>query len=105
MAVLYVKEQGSFVQKRGERIVVSKGNLTLLESPVVNIENVAIIGNVQITTQALHMLMENGIDAECKTWTRVCACGLHNTGRKGIVIIRNYGNMRIFINCLIPIIK
>lgn len=55
MAVLYVKEQGSFVQKRGERIVVSKGNLTLLEIPVVNIENVAIIGNVQITTQALHI--------------------------------------------------
>lgn len=59
MAVLYVKEQGSFVQKRGERIVVSKGKLTLLEIPVVNIENVAIIGNVQITTQALHMLIKD----------------------------------------------
>ena len=62
MAVLYVKEQGSVVQKRGERIVVTKGNTTLLEIPAVNVENVAIIGNVQITTQALHMMMDSGID-------------------------------------------
>jgi hypothetical protein len=58
MAVLYIKEQGSIVQKRGERVVVTKANMTLLGIPVVNVENIAIIGNVQLTTQALHMLLE-----------------------------------------------
>lgn len=56
MSVLYVKEQGSCIQKRSERIVVTKGQMTLLEIPLANVENIAIIGNVQITTQALHML-------------------------------------------------
>ena len=58
MAVIYVKEQGALVQKSGERIIISKGANTLLEVPVIQMENVALIGNVQITTQALHMLME-----------------------------------------------
>ena len=31
MSVLYVKEQGSCIQKRSERIVVTKGQMTLLE--------------------------------------------------------------------------
>ena len=51
MSVLYVKEQGSCIQKRSERIVVTKGQMTLLEIPLANVENIAIIGNVQITTQ------------------------------------------------------
>lgn len=62
MAVLYIKEQGAIVQKIGERILVKKGNITLLELPVLHVENMALIGNVQITVQALHMLMERGVD-------------------------------------------
>ncbi len=62
MSVIYVKEQGALVQKSGERIIISKGASTLLEAPVIQMENIALIGNVQITTQALHMLMEKGID-------------------------------------------
>ena len=62
MAVIYVKEQGALVQKSGESIMISKGVNTLLEVPVIQMENIALIGNVQITTQALHMLMEKGID-------------------------------------------
>lgn len=62
MAVIYVKEQGALIQKSGERIIISKGTNTLLEMPVIQMENIALIGNVQITTQALHMLMEKGID-------------------------------------------
>lgn len=62
MAVLYIKEQGATVQKRSERIAVTKGGMTLLEIPAVSIENIAVIGNVQITAQALHMLLEHGVD-------------------------------------------
>ena len=69
MSVLYVKEQGSCIQKRSERIVVTKGQMTLLEIPLANVENIAIIGNVQITTQALHMLLLQGIDVNFFTFS------------------------------------
>ncbi len=69
MSVLYIKEQGAFVQKVGERIVVTKNNLKLLDIPIIRVENIAIIGNVQISTQALHMLMENGVDVSYLTYS------------------------------------
>ncbi len=62
MSVLYIKEQGALIQKQGERLAVTKGRNMLLEIPVFQVENLSIIGNVQITTPALHMLMANGVD-------------------------------------------
>lgn len=62
MSVIYIKEQGAYVQKSGERIIVTKKGQTLLDIPVFQVDNVAAIGNVQISTQALHMLMSHGVD-------------------------------------------
>ena len=61
MAVVYVKEQGSIVRKRGERILVEKDDALLLEIPLRQTDSVAIFGNVQVTTQALSELLERGI--------------------------------------------
>ena len=54
MAVIYIKEQGTIVQKKGGRIAVSKNSQPLMEFPASNIDGVALMGNVQITAQALH---------------------------------------------------
>ena len=62
MSVLYIKEQGSCIQKKSERIAVTKGTRTLLEIPAANVENMAVFGNVQVTTQALHKMLEQGIN-------------------------------------------
>lgn len=62
MAVIYVKEQGAYIKKVSERIVVEKNNVRLAEIHVQSITDLSIIGNVQITTQAMHLLMENGVD-------------------------------------------
>ena len=62
MAVLYVKEQGAYVRRKNERVLVSKGVETLLEIPVANLTNMAVIGSVQVTAQALQMLMTRGVD-------------------------------------------
>lgn len=62
MAVLYVKEQGAYVRKCGRRIQVEKDGKRLVDFPVFQVTNINIIGNVQITTQALHFLMQEGID-------------------------------------------
>ena len=62
MSAIYIKEQGAFIQKSGERIVVSKNNARLFEVPVFQVDNLCLIGNVQISAQALHTLMEKGVD-------------------------------------------
>ena len=69
MAVLYVKEQGASIQKLGERIVVKKNLSTLFDIPVFQLDNITVIGNVQVTTQALHMLMTKGIDVSYFTYS------------------------------------
>lgn len=62
MAVLYVKDQGACIRKTGERITVAKGTLVLSSIPAFQIEGIAVIGNIQITSQAMRFLMESGID-------------------------------------------
>ncbi|MCR5105802.1 MAG: CRISPR-associated endonuclease Cas1 [Eubacterium sp.] len=69
MAVLYIKEQGAFVQKQDERIIVTKNNNKLLDIPVFKIDNIALIGNVQVSTQALHLLMQNAVDVSYLTYS------------------------------------
>ena len=69
MAAIYIREQGAVVQKRGERIIVTKNTKQLLDIPVFQIENMALVGNIQVTTQALHLLMERGVDVSYLTYS------------------------------------
>ena len=62
MAVIYIKEQGTMIRKKGERVVVSKGTRELMEFPILNIDGIALIGNVQMTTQVLQFLLRQGVD-------------------------------------------
>ena len=62
MAALYVREQGAMLIKSGERICITKGGKILIERPAGSIDNIAIFGGVQISSQALSMLLEKGID-------------------------------------------
>lgn len=55
--------------KRGERIAVMKNSRTLLEIPLANVDNIAVIGNIQVTTQVLLMLMEQGVDISYFTYS------------------------------------
>lgn len=69
VAVLYVKEQGAILQKRSERILISKGGKNLLEMPLYHIDSIMIIGNVQITSQALQAVLQQGIDVTYLTYS------------------------------------
>ena len=62
MAVLYIKEQGAYVKKCGKRIQVEKEGKRLADFPVFQVSNVNVIGNVQVTTQTLNFLMQEGVD-------------------------------------------
>lgn len=62
MAVLYLTEQGSIVRKTSDRLIVEKGHEVLLEIPCRKLDTVLIFGNVQVTTQALHEMLDHGIE-------------------------------------------
>lgn len=62
MTALYVTEQGATIGRRGERLVIEKGGHILEEVPLGQIDQLIIMGNVQMTTQATHTLVQNDID-------------------------------------------
>lgn len=62
MSTLYVKTQGAIVGRKGERLVVRREGQVLDEIPLSNIEQVVLMGNVQVTAQATATLLEQEID-------------------------------------------
>ena len=57
----YVQEQGARVGKSGERLTVTKLGENVGGARVIEVSQVNLMGNVQVTSQALHLLMEKGI--------------------------------------------
>ena len=66
MSAIYIKEQGALVQKSGERLIITKNGKTLLEMPVLQAENISLIGNVQITAQPLFLWREVSWAYRCR---------------------------------------
>lgn len=62
MATLYLTEQGSSLKKTYKRLLVEKDGEKLLEVPEFKVDRVLVFGNVQITTQAMAFLLDNGIE-------------------------------------------
>lgn len=57
---LYVTEPGGYVTSRGGQIVVTKNKQVLADVRLIDISQVCVFGNVQVTTQALRKLWEAG---------------------------------------------
>jgi CRISPR-associated protein Cas1 len=62
MACLYVIEQGAEVIKQGNRLVVRKFRTELESVPAFKVEQLILMGNIQITSQAIKFLLTEGID-------------------------------------------
>jgi CRISPR-associated protein Cas1 len=60
-AVLYLQEPGSSVGKRSEHLVVRKDGEELSRIPMHAVRQVVVVGNVQVSTQALETLATNEI--------------------------------------------
>lgn len=58
---LYVQEQGARVGKRGGRLVVTRKGETLAQARLIDTSHLALLGNVQITTQAVRELCRREI--------------------------------------------
>jgi len=57
----YVQEQGAYLSKQGESIVVTKHGEKLGTMPLADLSEVIIFGNVQLSTPAMQLLMQRHI--------------------------------------------
>lgn len=74
MATLYLVEQNSILRKQGDRLLVchrppaSRRYSAVLQSdiirdlPVTDVDHIMLFGNIQVTTSALHLLLEKGVE-------------------------------------------
>ena len=61
MSTVYLDEQGAEVKKKGELLIIKKDDKTIAEIPLAQLDRMVIIGNVQISTQALALLFDKEI--------------------------------------------
>lgn len=59
---LYLVEQGSKLAREGRRLVVSKDGQVLAQVATLQVSQVIVYGNIQITTPALQLLLGEGIE-------------------------------------------
>ena len=69
MGVMYVREQGTTLVKREERILVIKQGKTLIDRPAFGVDHIALFGNIQVSIQAAIMMMEKGTDISYFTYS------------------------------------
>jgi CRISP-associated protein Cas1 len=62
MPPVYVRQQGAVVRRRGERLVVTRDKEALLDLPLIHLDQLVIFGNVQLTAQAVAMLLQAEVD-------------------------------------------
>jgi CRISP-associated protein Cas1 len=62
MTTIYVKEQGAVIGRDGERLIIRKDGSILESVPFGKINQVVLMGNVQLTTQAATSLLDRNID-------------------------------------------
>lgn len=58
---LYIKDQGAFVGKDAERLTVRSRDAKPVSVPLINVSQVSLFGNVQMSAQALRELVDRGI--------------------------------------------
>lgn len=62
MSALYVTEQGAVLRRTGERLLVTKEDELLNDVPIIHVGQVVIVGNIQITTPAVALLLQKEVD-------------------------------------------
>lgn len=62
MPALYLTEQGAVLRRSGERLVVTRDHQVVEEVPIIHVDQVVVMGNVQLTTPAVALLLQKDID-------------------------------------------
>jgi CRISP-associated protein Cas1 len=67
MAVVYLTGAGSHVRRRGERLEVWQGEEKVGDVRLFDLERLAVLGPVQLSTPALSLLLDRGVDVSFLT--------------------------------------
>ena len=62
MDVVYLRTAGSVVRRKGERLQVWKGDEKLADLRLFQLDRLVLVGSVQLTSQAVALLLDRGID-------------------------------------------
>ncbi len=62
MSTLYLTEQGSVLHRKQRRLIITKNDVVLKEVSGMKLERILIFGNVQLTSQAMAFLLDQGIE-------------------------------------------
>jgi CRISPR-associated protein Cas1 len=62
MTTYYVREQGAVIHKIDERLSVSKDKKPIAVIPLHDLTQLVVVGNVQLTTQTMRVLMQRRVD-------------------------------------------
>ena len=65
MSFVYLTEENVKLQKRGGRYVVGRNLEVVFEVPEESMEGLVLIGNIQVSSEAMTSLLKNGIPT---TW-------------------------------------
>ncbi len=65
--VLYIDEPGVYIRKQGSRLVITRGEETIRELPLSNVEQVVLVGGVNLSTPATKTLLDQGKDVALLT--------------------------------------
>ncbi|PHJ38416.1 CRISPR-associated protein Cas1 [Desulforamulus profundi] len=60
--VLYVDQQGASLHKKGERVLVIKDEVKLTDMPLCNLDQVVLVGTVNVSSQLTKLFLERGVE-------------------------------------------
>lgn len=69
MNPVYITEQGAVVRQSSKTLVITKDDKKIMQIPILKMDRLLLFGNVQLTTQAINLLLSEGIDVAFLTLT------------------------------------
>lgn len=86
---LIVEEFGAFISKHSERLIVSKGDVKLIQAPLLHLETVLIASNgVAISSDAVRECAERGIPIHFVSGSGNAYASMYSSGLTGTVLTR-----------------
>jgi CRISPR-associated protein Cas1 len=62
VATCYLREQGAIVRKKDERLLVVKDSQTVAEIQMHDLDQLVVMGNIELTTPAIALLLQSQVD-------------------------------------------
>ncbi|MFZ1475241.1 MAG: CRISPR-associated endonuclease Cas1, partial [Anaerolineae bacterium] len=62
MPVIYLTDQGAMAHKKGERLIVEKKSDVILDMPLIHVEQLVVMGNVQLSAALITQLLLQEVD-------------------------------------------